>query len=55
MVVPLIRQDAVIGVMSLDYRDQVTPFERWQVDLAMAIGSQLALTIENTRLYGAAQ
>ncbi|HYB44232.1 MAG TPA: GAF domain-containing protein, partial [Candidatus Methylomirabilis sp.] len=55
MVVPLIHQDAVIGAMSLDYADRVTPFERWQVDLAMAIGGPLALTIENTRLYGEAQ
>jgi GAF domain-containing protein len=55
MAVPLIRQDTVIGVMSLDYRERVTPFEPWQVDLAMAIGSQLALTIENTRLYSEAQ
>jgi GAF domain-containing protein len=55
MAVPLIRQDTVIGVMSLDYVERVTPFERWQVDLAVAIGSQLALTIENTRLYSEAQ
>ena len=55
MAVPLIRQDTVIGVMSLDYTERVTAFERWQVDLAMAIGSQLALTIENTRLYSEAQ
>jgi GAF domain-containing protein/ActR/RegA family two-component response regulator len=55
MAVPLIRQDAVIGVMSLDYVERVTPFERWQVDLAMAVGGQLALTIENTRLYSEAQ
>ena len=55
MALPLIYQDTAIGVMVLDYRDTVTPFERWQVELAMAIGSQLALTIENTRLYGEAQ
>jgi GAF domain-containing protein len=55
MVVPLIRQDTVIGVMNLDHVERVTPFARWQVDLAMAIGGQLALTIENTRLYGEAQ
>jgi len=55
MVVPLIRQDTVIGVMSLDYMERLTPFQAWQVDLAMAIGGQLALAIENTRLYGEAQ
>jgi len=55
LVVPLIRQDAVIGVISLDYVERVTPFESWQVDLAMAIAGQLALAIENRRLYGEAQ
>ncbi|HEX9125023.1 MAG TPA: GAF domain-containing protein, partial [Methylomirabilota bacterium] len=52
MVVPLIRQDEVIGVMTLDYTDRVTPFEPWQQDLGMAIGSQVALALENQRLYG---
>ena len=55
MAVPLIRQDAVIGVMTLDYVDRARPFERWQVDRAMAIGGQLALTLDNTRLYGEAR
>jgi GAF domain-containing protein len=51
MVVPLIRQDQVMGVMELDYCAGPTPFEPWQVDLAMAIGGQLALSLENSRLY----
>ncbi|HET8577166.1 MAG TPA: GAF domain-containing protein, partial [Methylomirabilota bacterium] len=55
MVVPLIQQDAVIGVMNLDYSERVTPFEPWQQDLAMAIAGQLALSLENTRLYGEVQ
>ncbi|MBI4635344.1 MAG: GAF domain-containing protein [Candidatus Rokubacteria bacterium] len=55
MVVPMVRQDQVIGVMNLDYCDRVTPFREWQVDLAMAIAGQLALSIENTRLYAEAQ
>ena len=55
LAIPLIRQDAVIGVMALDYMERVTPFERWQVELAVAIASQLALTVENTRLYSEAQ
>src|SRR5262249_52754433 len=55
MAVPLIRQDTVIGVMTLDYTDRVTPFEPWQVDLGMAIGGQVALSIENTRLYAESQ
>ena len=55
MVVPLIRQDEVIGVMTLDYTERVTPFEQWQQDLAMAIGNQVALALENQRLYGLVQ
>jgi GAF domain-containing protein len=55
MAVPLIRQEAVIGVMTLDVVDRPRPFERGQVDLAMAIAGQLALTLDNTRLYGEAQ
>jgi GAF domain-containing protein/CheY-like chemotaxis protein len=55
LVVPLIRQDAVIGVMTLDNVDHARPLERGQVDLAMAIAGQLALTLDNTRLYGEAQ
>jgi GAF domain-containing protein/ActR/RegA family two-component response regulator len=55
MVVPLIRQDEVIGVMTLDYTERVTPFEPWQQDLGMAIGNQVALALENQRLYGLVQ
>jgi GAF domain-containing protein/ActR/RegA family two-component response regulator len=52
MVVPLVRQDEVIGVLTLDHVQEVTPFEPWQVDLAVAIGGQLALALDNARLYG---
>jgi GAF domain-containing protein/CheY-like chemotaxis protein len=55
MAVPMIRQDQVIGVITLDYCDQTRPFEAWQQDLAMTIAGQLALSLENTRLYTAAQ
>jgi GAF domain-containing protein/ActR/RegA family two-component response regulator len=55
MLVPLLRQDSVIGVMNLDYAERVTRFEEWQVDLAMAIAGQLALALENTRLYAEAR
>src|SRR5438552_4093465 len=55
MVVPLIRQEEVIGVMALDYTDRVTPFEPWQQDLGMAIGNQVALALENQRLYDLVQ
>ncbi|MGH7384553.1 MAG: GAF domain-containing protein, partial [Candidatus Rokuibacteriota bacterium] len=51
MMVPLIRQDEVIGVMSLDHTERVASFEPWQVDLAMAIASQLALSLANAHLY----
>jgi GAF domain-containing protein/ActR/RegA family two-component response regulator len=55
MVAPLVRHESVIGMMTLDYVERVTPFEPWQIDLAAAIAAQLALTIENTRLYGEVQ
>ena len=51
MTVPLIRQDEVIGVMALDYTVRPTGFEPWQVDLAMAIAGQLALSLANAQLY----
>ena len=55
MLVPLLRQDTVIGLMNLDYQEQATPFEPWQADLAMATAGQLALALENARLYAEAQ
>jgi GAF domain-containing protein/CheY-like chemotaxis protein len=55
MVVPLIRHDQVIGVMDLDYVERATPFQDWQQDVALAIAGQLALSLENTRLYAEAQ
>jgi GAF domain-containing protein/CheY-like chemotaxis protein len=55
MLVPLLRQGSVIGVMNLDYAEQVTRFEPWQVDLATGIAGQLALALENSRLYAEAQ
>jgi GAF domain-containing protein/CheY-like chemotaxis protein len=55
LLVPLLRQDSVIGVMNLDYSERVTRFEPWQIDLATAIAGQLALALENSRLYVEAQ
>jgi GAF domain-containing protein/CheY-like chemotaxis protein len=55
LTVPLVLHDRVIGVMTLDYCERVTRFADWQSDLAMAIAGQLALALENTRLYTAAQ
>jgi GAF domain-containing protein/CheY-like chemotaxis protein/anti-sigma regulatory factor (Ser/Thr protein kinase) len=51
MTVPLIRQDEVIGVIALDHTERATPFATWQVDLAMAIAGQLALSLANAQLY----
>ncbi|MGH7313851.1 MAG: GAF domain-containing protein, partial [Candidatus Rokuibacteriota bacterium] len=53
--VPLIHQDQVIGLLTLDYCERVTPFQPPQVALAAAIAGQLALALESTRLYAEAQ
>ena len=55
LVVPLIRQDQVTGIMTLDHCERPTPFEPWQVDLATTIAGQLALALANARLYTEAQ
>lgn len=55
MTVPLIHQDEVIGVMALDHTERVSAFEPWQVDLAMAIAGQLALSLDNAQLYAQVQ
>src|SRR5207245_9434949 len=51
LVVPMIRQDQVIGVMTRDHCERPGPCEPSQVDLAMTIAGQLALSRENPRLY----
>ncbi|HEV8583491.1 MAG TPA: GAF domain-containing protein [Methylomirabilota bacterium] len=55
MVVPMLRQEEVIGVVTLDYCERVGRFAPWQADLATAVVGQVALALENTRLYGEAQ
>src|SRR5207249_7328433 len=55
MIVPLIRQGRVMGAIQLDYTDRQPPWEPWQADLAVTIAGQLALSLENTRLYAEAQ
>ena len=55
MAVPLLRGDELIGIMNLDCCDRWITFAPWQVDLAMAIAGQLALSLENARLYAEAQ
>jgi len=51
LVVPLIRQDRVVGALNLDYTERGRTFEQWQVDLAVTIAGQLALALDNSRLY----
>jgi GAF domain-containing protein/CheY-like chemotaxis protein len=55
LTVPMVLQERVIGVMTLDYCERPTRFQDWQMDLAMAIAGQLAFALENTRLYTEAQ
>ncbi|HEV8472752.1 MAG TPA: GAF domain-containing protein [Methylomirabilota bacterium] len=55
MVVPMLRQDEVIGVVTLDYCDRPQRFLPWQVDLATAVVGQLALSLDNSRLFAEAQ
>jgi GAF domain-containing protein/ActR/RegA family two-component response regulator len=55
MTVPMVWQDQVMGVMTLDYCERALAFEPWQADLATAIAHQLALALENSRLYAEAQ
>jgi GAF domain-containing protein/CheY-like chemotaxis protein len=55
LIVPMLRQDRVIGVMTLDYCDRPGRFQEWQRDLALAIAGQIALALENSRLFAEAQ
>jgi GAF domain-containing protein/CheY-like chemotaxis protein len=55
LIVPLIHQDQVTGLLTLDYVERVTPFQAGQVALATAIAGQLALALEGGRLYAEAQ
>ncbi len=55
LAVPLISRDEVIGMMTLDYTREDQGFAPWQADLAVTIGTQVAVFIENARLYEEAQ
>jgi len=55
LIVPMLRQERVIGVMTLDYCERAARFADWQKDLAQAIAGQLAFALENTRLYAEAE
>ena len=51
LAVPLISKDTVIGLMALDHTEEGQRFTGEQVNLATMIGSQVAIAIENARLY----
>jgi len=55
LIVPMLRQDRIIGVMTLDYCDRPGVFQDWQRDLALAISGQIALALENSRLFAEAE
>jgi len=55
MTVPMIWQDQVIGVLTLDYCERLQGFEPWQIDVATAVAGQLALSLQNSHLYAEAQ
>jgi GAF domain-containing protein/CheY-like chemotaxis protein len=55
LIVPMLRQERVIGVLTLDYCDRPGRFQDSQRDLALAIAGQIALALENSQLYAEAQ
>jgi GAF domain-containing protein/CheY-like chemotaxis protein len=55
VIVPMLRQDRVIGVMTLDYCDRPGRIQDWQRDLGLTIANQIALALENSQLYAEAQ
>jgi signal transduction histidine kinase/CheY-like chemotaxis protein len=55
LVLPLIRQDQVVGVLVLDNPAPAPKITPAQIALGTAVASQVALAIENARLYRDAQ
>lgn len=51
LVVPLVSRERVVGLMALDRPEVGRAFTREQIDLAMTIGAQAAVAIENARLH----
>nr|MBC7244654.1 GAF domain-containing protein [Chloroflexota bacterium] len=51
LIVPLIARDCVIGIMALDHVEPIRHFTHDQINLAMTIGSQVAVALENARLH----
>jgi two-component system NtrC family sensor kinase len=53
LLVPLVTRDEIIGLIALDYTEEEREFSAQQVSLATTIGGQVAMAIENARLYEA--
>ncbi|MDH4208091.1 MAG: GAF domain-containing protein, partial [Anaerolineae bacterium] len=51
LLVPLASREEIIGLMALDYSQTDQQFTARQVQLATTIGSQVAMAIQNARLY----
>ncbi len=51
LLVPLVSREEIIGLMALDYTSAGRQFTTQQVGLATMIGGQVAMAIENARLY----
>jgi signal transduction histidine kinase len=51
LLVPLVSRERVVGMMALDHPEIGKPFTDAQVDLAVTIGGQAAVAIENARLH----
>lgn len=51
LALPLVSQDQVLGLMLLDYTDETRSFSKEQMHLAQTIAGQVAVAIENARLY----
>jgi PAS domain S-box-containing protein len=52
LVVPLVSRERVAGLMALDHPEPGHMFTHEQINLAMTIGGQAAVAIENAQLYG---
>jgi GAF domain-containing protein/anti-sigma regulatory factor (Ser/Thr protein kinase) len=51
LIVPLVTREHVVGMMALDRLERAQAFSAEQINLAMTIGGQAAVAIENARLY----